>query len=150
MFTENGHDLNALGHRPPRFVWFPIQPTERTMKIYLKIKIMSLAAEARTIRKEERKWPGPSDARQGLHRHRVIDVRRECRVANLAYAFLRGRSYRALEAKCYEEPNWQRVAELVRKFGQTGLPPDDIRKALKDWITLDAKMEQRGGLTATF
>jgi hypothetical protein len=118
------------------------------MKDYLKIKIMSLAAEARIIRKEERKWPGPSDARQGLHRHRVIDVRRECRVANLAYGFLRGRSYRALEAKCYEEPNWQRVAELIRKYGQTGLPADDIRKALKDWIVFDARMEQ-GGLTAT-
>jgi hypothetical protein len=112
------------------------------MKIYLKIKIMSLAAEARIIRKEERKWPGPSDARQGLHRHRVIDVRRECRIANLAYGFLRGRSYRALEAKCYEQPNWQRVAELIRKCGQPGLPVDAIRKALKDWIAFDVKMEQ--------
>jgi hypothetical protein len=112
------------------------------MKIYLKIKIMSLAAEARIIRKEERKWPGPSDARQGLHRHRVIDVRRECRIANLAYGFLRGRSYRALEAKCYEQPNWQRVAELIRKYGQQGLPVDAIRKALKDWIAFDVKMEQ--------
>jgi len=118
------------------------------MKVYLKIKIMSLAAEARIIRKEERKWPGPSDVRQGLHQHRMIDVRRECRVANLAYGFLRGRSYGALEAKCYEEPNWQRVAELVRKFGQPGLPVDDIRKALKDWIALGAKMKQ-SGLTAS-
>src|SRR5262245_8468381 len=143
---ENGHDLNALERRLLRFVWFPIQPTERTMKVYLKIKIMSLAAEARIIRKEERKWPGPSDARQGLHQHRVIDVRRECRIANLAYGFLAGRSYRALEAKCYEQPNWQRVAELIRKFGQSELPVDAIRKALKDWIALDAKVEQ-GGLT---
>jgi len=146
-FTEDDHDLNALGRRLPRFVWFPIQPTERAMKVYLKIKIMSLAAEARIIRNEECKWPGPSDARQGLHRHRMIDVRRESRIANLAYGFLRGRSYRALEAKCYEEPNWQRVAELVRKYGQPGLPVDAIRKALKDWIALDAKMEQ-GALTA--
>ncbi len=117
------------------------------MKVYLKIKIMSLAAEARIIRKEERKTPGPSDARQGLHQHRVIDVRRECRVANLAYGFLRGRSYRALEAKCNEQPNWQRVAELIRKFGTPGLPVDAIRKALKDWIAPAAKMEQ-GALTA--
>src|SRR5215471_7549978 len=49
--------------------------------------------------------------------------------------------------QCYEEPNWQRVAELVRKYGQPGLPVDAIRKALKDWIALDAKMEQ-GALTA--
>jgi hypothetical protein len=77
----------------------------------------------------------------------MIDVRRESRIANLAYGFLRGRSYRALEAKCYEEPNWQRVAELVRKYGQPGLPVDAIRNALKDWIALDAKMEQ-GALTA--
>jgi hypothetical protein len=115
------------------------------MKVYLKIKIMSLAAEATIIRKEERKWLGPSDARQGLHQHRIIDVRRECRIANLAYGFLRGRSYRALEAKCYEQPNWQRVAELIRKYGQPELPVDAIRKALKDWIALDVK---QGPLTA--
>ena len=119
------------------------------MKIYLKIKIMSLAAEARIIRKEECKRPGPSDARQGLYRHRVIDVRRECRIANLAYGFLAGRSYRALEAKCYEQPNWQRVAELIRKFGTPGRPVDAIRKALKDWIAPGAKMEQSAPAAAS-
>lgn len=109
------------------------------MKPYLKIKIKSLAAEARIIRAEERKWPGPSDVYTGLHRHRVIDVRRECRAGHLAYGFLRGRSYRALEAKCYEGPNWQRVTELVYKYGRTGLTPADIKKALKDWLDLDVK-----------
>ena len=114
------------------------------MEVYLKIKIMSLAAEARIIRTEERKRPGPSDARQGLHQHRVQDVRRECRSASLAYGFLRGRGYRALEAKCYEEPRWGRVIELVRKYGETGLPVDALKKAVKDWKELDVKRSKAG------
>ena len=109
------------------------------MKVYLKIKIMSLAAEARIIRNEERKWPGQSDARQGLHLHRVHDVREECRSANLAYGFLRGRAYKALEAKCYQEPNWGRVAELSRKYGLTAMKTDEVRKAVKDWRELDVR-----------
>lgn len=109
------------------------------MKVYLKIKIKSLAAEARIIRVEERKARLP-DTRAGLHHHRVIDVRRESRVAHLAYGFLRGRSYRALEPKCYEEPNWMRVVQLVGKYGQTGLTPDAVGKAIKDWVDLDVKL----------
>ncbi len=53
------------------------------MKTYLKIKISSLAAEARIIRREEQRWPGDHQIRTGLHEHRVIDVRREARSALL-------------------------------------------------------------------
>jgi hypothetical protein len=90
---------------------------EREMKIYLKIKIMSLTAEARIIRAEEKKWPGEHDARLGLHRHRVHEVRPEARHALLAYGFLRGRDYRQLEFKAARAPDWDRVQKLVEKFG---------------------------------
>jgi len=99
------------------------------MRIYLKIKLKSLAAEARIIRREERKQPGDSDARTGLHHHRVIDVRRETRAACLAYGFLRRRPYRLMEAKCHERPDWKRVQQLAEKYGSDPL----LRQRLADW-----------------
>jgi len=90
---------------------------EREMKIYLKMKIMSLAAEARIIRTEEKKWPGEHLARHGLHHHRIHEVRPEARHALLAYGFLRGRDYRRLESKAARAPDWDRVQKLAEKFG---------------------------------
>lgn len=89
------------------------------MRTYLKIKIKSLAAEARIIRQEERKWPGPSDVRHGLHNHRVVDVRMETRSALLAYGFIRGKEYRKIETFCYSVPNGMRIAQLAVKYGGT-------------------------------
>jgi hypothetical protein len=86
------------------------------MKTYLKIKIMSLAAETRIVRREEKRWPGASDVRNGLHRHRIVEVRREARSACLAYGFLRGRDYKALEARPGTKPDWTRVERLALKY----------------------------------
>lgn len=82
---------------------------------YLKIKIKSLAAEARIIRFEERRSAG--DVRAGLHQHRVLDVRREQRAALLAYGYLRKRSYRRIESASSARPATQRIVDLVRKYG---------------------------------
>ena len=87
------------------------------MKIYLKMKIMSLAAEARIIRAEEKKWPGEHPARHGPHRHRIHEVRAEARHALLAYGFLCGREYRQLEGNAARAPDWDRVQRLAEKFG---------------------------------
>jgi hypothetical protein len=82
---------------------------------YLKIKIKSLASEAQMIRQEEHKTrrnyqrlrdrQGLEDAYQkevdtfwGLRLHRVGPVRAETRDSLLAYAFIRGQSYRTAEA----------------------------------------------------
>lgn len=91
------------------------------MKVFLKVKIMSLAAEARLIRAEERNWPGEHDARKGLRKHRIRDVRREARHALIAYGFLRGRSYRQIERVAAQPPDWKRVEQLIEKFGQGDL-----------------------------
>ncbi len=87
------------------------------MKTYLKIKLLSLAAEARIIRREEQRWPGEHHVRTGPHEHRVLDVRREARSALLAYGFLRHRAYRTIEPKCHRAPGWKRTQQLVEVLG---------------------------------
>ena len=90
-------------------------------RIHLKIKIVSLSAEARLIRKEERRWPGESEHRTTLYLHRTRDVRREGRSALIAYGFLRGRAYRQIEPSNRGDrpgPHWSRVVDLVAKYGE--------------------------------
>ena len=96
-------------------------PSDDTAKrrVYLKIKIKSLAAEASIIRREEKRWPGPSATRTGLHLHRVFEVRHEARAALLAYAFLRGRTYRAVEKSAHESPDWKRIETIAIKYADT-------------------------------
>lgn len=86
------------------------------MKVYLKVKIKSLAAESAIIRKDEQRHRG--DLRTSLYLHRILEVRREARSAGLAYGFLRGRDYRRLEAKSYTAPDWSRVEGLIKKYGE--------------------------------
>ena len=81
----------------------------------LRVKVKSLAEEARIIRQEEHRTKGV--LRDELHRHRTWDVRREARASCLAYGFIRGRSYSQMEARCVQPPNWETVKRLVQKFG---------------------------------
>ncbi len=99
--------------------------------VYLKMKIMSLAAEARIIRREELRWYGGSSLRVGLRTHRVGDVRSEARHALLAYGFLRGRAYAVLEA-ALSEPTWARVASLAAKYGDRRTTPQVIEAWAKE------------------
>lgn len=133
--------------------------------IYLKVKIKSLAAEQRIIRHEERKQLGSwrwlrsanashriNDATRvateakiasktwaGLSRHR-LELRPELRAALIAYAYLRGRSYRSVEPSphwlkvpfCKRGPDWDRVEQLVLKFGPIGIiAKPELEKARK-------------------
>lgn len=114
--------------------------------VYLKVKVCSLAAEAAIIRRMEDKWRGrwKSDQDQtffGLRSHRKHDVRREQRSALLAYGYLRGRTYLAIEAKCHEYPNWARVYELVRKYGPTATK-ESVAAAVEEWAAQPAAMEK--------
>jgi hypothetical protein len=129
---------------------------------YLKIKIKSLASEAQMIRQEEHKTrrnyqrlrdrQGLEDAYQkevdtfwGLRLHRVGPVRAETRDSLLAYAFIRGQSYRTAEAT--GEPiagffydytykinrplynfNLDNIARLASKYGETEVTRDDIEQ----------------------
>ena len=101
------------------------------MRAYLKIKVVSLAAEARLIRKEEKRHRGTSPTRFGLWHHRTEVVRPEARCANLAYGFLRGRPYFAMEKTCNTAPNWDRILKLAIRYGDA--PEAEIRARFDAW-----------------
>lgn len=117
------------------------------MNVHLRVKAMSLAAEASIIRKHERKilkhsrWQAiyhtiedAKDSRlvfTSLHHHRVNVVRKHCRTANLAYGFVRGRSYKQMEQKCYEHPDWSAVEKLVLKYADGD--PRDVMQRFSQW-----------------
>lgn len=107
-------------------------------KTYLKIKIMSLAAEAKIIRREERRWYGSSGTRSGLRNHRVFEVRSEARAAQVAYAFVRGRTYAQLERSPLTTPRWDRVLTLVRRYGTT---PKLESKELLEWSAQETQVQ---------
>lgn len=97
---------------------------------FLKVKIKSLAEEAKIIRHEERKSFNPAQ-RNSLHQHRTWDVRRESRAALLAYAYLRGRSLVDTEGPKANRDSQvdRRAAEIVRKFGTS-----DAKDNFQTWL----------------
>lgn len=128
------------------------------MSTYLKVKIKSLAEEARIIRLEEQKKigfsrhvrdlvaDGVNDAPvaesavalghyHGLHHHRTVDVRTEARAAQLAYAFLRGRDLLKVEPHLAtpnaKRPRWDRVKKLVERYYEGG---EDVLARLDEWV----------------
>jgi hypothetical protein len=116
------------------------------MKTYLKIKIKSLAEEAKIIRFEEKKFKGRPEGSVGrkifwgLREHRVTDVRDESRAACLAYGFLRDRAYHRIEAKCYTPPNWNRVEALVLKYGSGD--QRELKQRFAEWKDAKAPVEK--------
>ncbi len=70
----------------------------------LRVKIRSLADEARVIRHYEDRTRFQPDAHNSLHRHRVVVVARAVRDALLALAFLRGMDYSRVEASTRQPP----------------------------------------------
>jgi hypothetical protein len=86
-------------------------------KIALKIKIKSLAAEAKIIKKEEKKSRTP-DQRSFLQTHRLDVVRWECRHTHLAYAYLRGRRYDQVESKAKKPIDFQKLHTMINKYRQ--------------------------------
>lgn len=112
---------------------------------HLKIKLKTLAAEAKFIRKEERK--ALEAGRKGLHadrddyerhyrayeslrEHRTGIVRHHARLNNLAYGFLRGRSYAEMEPHTRTELDLKYVKKLVERFGTR----EDLAR-WSDWQT---------------
>lgn len=86
----------------------------------LKIKLKSLAAEARIIRHDETKAYDSGDYATGnsLHNHRTLVVRPEARATLLAYQYLRGVPYAACEPSVRTEPNWDKVWRMAKKYGE--------------------------------
>lgn len=111
----------------------------------LKIKIKSLATEATIIRTEEKKLTG--ERRNFVHNHRVIDVRQAQRATLLAYGYLRGMPYRAIERTTRWErapydrpgPDWAKVAGMVVKYGPLRTDKEAASKALQQWREIPAQ-----------
>lgn len=106
----------------------------------LKIKIKTLASEAKHIRHEETRlyWESgwvdeggvewqisapyhSGDVRRNLYLHRTQEVAKEARAALIAYGFMRGRRYDQIEhnprwARLEPDrakPDWRRVADIA-------------------------------------
>lgn len=105
------------------------------MRVFLKVKIKSLAAESSIIRREaairKNRFGGQDAGFKSLQEHRRFDVRNESRSASLAYGFLRGRPYKAMEAKCWTQPDWSRVEKLAIKYG--GETSQEIKQRFQQW-----------------
>lgn len=101
-------------------------------KVYLKVKIKSLAEEAKIIRNEERKalrsrdWEIANEGRRvgayfdtyyGLRDHRKGVVAKEARAANLAIGYVNGREYSHIEHPLSKSFDYKRVAQLLIKYG---------------------------------
>lgn len=77
-----------------------------------------------------------------LHHHRTVVVRHEARAAQLAYAFLRGRTLLQVECGIGEttcNPKWVRVLEIVHQYHTEDR--DTLRQSLMKWL-------QEAGLNA--
>ncbi len=85
----------------------------------LRVKLKTLAYEARVIRREERLAHDRMDLAlvESLHNHRTHIVRREARATLLAYQYLRGFKYEAVEADAKTRPWWDAVHRMVHKHG---------------------------------
>ncbi len=123
------------------------------MLAYLKIKIVSLAAESRLIRSAEREWKKtkrhPRNRNKnaeeiffGLKDHRKGIVRDEARWAQIAYGFLRGLRYDQVERPKRKPVNRKRVAELAVKYYRDtdrlrNDTPQEIYNLVLKWLDAD-------------
>lgn len=89
---------------------------------FLRVKLKSLAEEARIIRLEERRANGHRnfDLQQNLREHRIRIVRREARATLLAYQYLRGLPFASCESKAPTLDNpidWASVQRMLKRYG---------------------------------
>lgn len=93
----------------------------KTRLAQLRVKIKSLAAEAKIIKHEERKAKAKGDYRLlfDLKDHRRGEVGEEARNSLLAYGFLRGLPYARMEPACaYDnKPTFGAVYDIAKRFG---------------------------------
>ncbi len=87
--------------------------------VKLKIKIKSLAEEARIIKLEERKLKeqGRHDDINTLHKHRTYDVRNAARETLIVYGYIRGLPYASIEKNPVKPPNVLVIRNMLKKHG---------------------------------
>lgn len=116
-WIEEGGAERRAAHRLARSRRINAEKHDR--RVMLKIKLIDLAQEARTIKREEQRRHG-GWLRTELRDHRIRDVRGEARATHLAYGFVRGHARSRMErdpiAQIYVELR-KRVRSLVTKYG---------------------------------
>ena len=114
-------------------------PTD--MRSAVKVKIKTLAAEAKIIRKEETKASTYLQERL-LRTHRVTVVRNEARAAQIAYGYIRGKRFDQIEQKKEGKSPisifmLNRIVDMVLRHGPMRLlyQPKDVKEATFQAIT---------------
>lgn len=108
------------------------------MKTFLKVKLKHLAQEIRVIKFEESR---SIDAlRTELYNHRVKVVSPEIRAAQLAYGFLRGRSFREMErGESFRDLPLKirnKTFYMVMKYGIPYFQSErQLERAFENWIS---------------
>lgn len=87
---------------------------------FLRIKVASLVAETKIIRKAERKTNGV--LRDEMRNHRALVVRRESRHAGLALGLIRGRTLEQMEPNRRKdnEPDHKKIEAMLKRYGRWG------------------------------
>lgn len=105
----------------------------------LRVKIKSLAAESRIIRREAHRYRGEDNefVRGQLHSHRVCVVRFESRATQWAYAYLRGVPYKVIEPDAKLQKDELRLligraAKIAWKFD--GWPSKASEEDIRNWL----------------
>lgn len=98
----------------------------------LRVKIKSLAAEAKIIRHEKRRAKDPAHKSE-LHWHNVFVVRRAARTAQLTYAYLRGVPYAKVE-RTPKSCEIHEIEKLIRKYAQPPWKDGEGKLAILGWI----------------
>ena len=127
------------------------------MNTKLKIKIKSLAAESTIIRTEELKIRNAArkmadysdgvaatkrlrDTLRSIHDHRVGILRRHARENQLAYGFLRGRTYQRLENTTKSTPYFEGVYKVVRRFSDASEGGNnELENRFDEWVSTAEK-----------
>lgn len=92
----------------------------------LRVKLKSLATEAKYIRSEEDRRPHTSLIRLELREHRIKPLRIESRATGLAYGFIKGYERSRIENKRHPMPEWvdkdllKKVEAMVKRYGPPG------------------------------
>lgn len=105
----------------------------------MRVKVKSLAEEARIIRREEARARTSWEVTR-LREHRTGVVRRAMREALLAYGFIRGIAYGQMEAKATEPPDWKNVRQMVVRYGQHSdyrqrVPEATLIERFEAWVS---------------
>ena len=88
------------------------------MKTILKEQNLTHAQHVRRMRALSRSYQKGHPARRNLMEEARDHARKkEARSVHVAYSFLRGRTYSEVENDSRTAPDWDRIQELVEKFG---------------------------------